>query len=195
MKKIISLLLSIMLMLGTCCFSASAVEGDEDDMVYVLAIGNSYSNNAVEYLTPIMYGLGKKMSVVSLYDDGCSLERHVQWYKQNAEEYQFYVDGFNISGSNKDTMREVFELYDYDYITIQQGPGPATTFSTYEPYLTELYNIIKKHEPQSKILIHQTWSFCEYDALGNGPYWTVAYKSSLDMFNRIENAYVQAAIK
>ncbi len=193
MKKIISLMLCVLFMLSMFCLPAAAEE--DDDTVYILAIGNSYSNNAVEYLTPIVYGLDKKVSVTSLYDDGCPLERHVQHYKNDAEEYEFYTDGVNVSAPNKNTMKEAFALHKFDYITIQQGPGPATTFSTYEPHLTELYKIIKKHQPQAKILIHQTWSFCELDALGNGPYWKVNYKSSLDMFNRIEESYVKAAEK
>ena len=46
MKKIISVIFSILFLLSSFCFPTSAVE-EEDDMVYVLAIGNSYSNNAI----------------------------------------------------------------------------------------------------------------------------------------------------
>ena len=35
--------------------------------------------------------------------------------------------------------------------------------------------------PNAEIMIHQTWSFSEYDAIGNAPYWNVAYENSLDM--------------
>jgi hypothetical protein len=197
MKRILCLIFAIILCFSSFIVPVSADEVpiEEDDTIYILAIGNSYSNNASYYVSSIAYGLGKKVSVVSLYDDGCTLERHVKWYKQNAEEYEFYIDGVNYSKTKKNTMKEAFALYDYDYVTIQQGSGPATTFSTYEPYLTELNGIIKKHLPNAKILIHQTWSYSEHGALGNGPYWTVAYKSSLDMFGKIENAYKQAANK
>ena len=172
-------------------------EDDDEESIKILAIGNSYSNNATYYISRIAESMGKKVTAISLYDDGCPIDTHVKWYNTKAKEYQFFVDSVNITGSNKQTMQEVFELTDYDYITIQQGPGKATDFSTYwtkeTPWLTDLYDIIKKHEPQAEIMIHQTWSFSEYDAIGNAPYWSVAYENSLDMFQRIENAYEQAA--
>ena len=172
-------------------------EEEEEEIIKILAIGNSYSNNTTYYISRIAESLGKKVTAVSLYDDGCPIDTHVKWYNTKAKEYQFFVDSVNITGNNKQTMQEVFELTDYDYITIQQGPGKAADFSTYwteeTPYLTQLYDIIRENEPQAEIMIHQTWSFSEYDAIGNAPYWHVAYENSLDMFQRIETNYERAA--
>ncbi len=196
LKKVVSLALAAFVLGAT--IPTFAVES-ELEPIKILAIGNSYSNNATFYVSKIAESMGKSVSVTSLYDDGCPIERHVKWYNENAKEYEFNVDGVNISYPYKNTMKEVFERDDYDYITIQQSSTNAPKFSTYwteeKPYLTQLYEIIKENEPQAEILIHQTWSHNETTATKGNQYTTTVYDSSLKLFELIENAYEQAADK
>ena len=165
----------------------------------ILAIGHSYSNNAVQYISRIAKSMGKEVSATSLYQAGCPFERHVQFYNNDTLAYKFYVDAVNISGTGLNTMKEVFKLHNYDYITIQQAPARATLFSTYwteeKPWLTELYAIIKKHQPQAKILIHQTWSFSHKSATEGTEWWATTYENSREMFLLIKEAYEMAADK
>ena len=197
MKKIICVILVLIFTFGMCVAPVSAVPQDDEKTVKILAIGNSYSNNSVKYISRIAESLGLKVSATSLYYAGCSLEQHVKFYNNDAREYEFYVDSVNISTSEKNTMREVFELADYDYITLQQAPESAALFSLYwtedKPWLTDLYKIVKRHQPNAKIMIHQTWSFCHEDATGNSPYSRLVYRNSLDMFQNIEKSYETAA--
>ncbi len=198
LKKIACVVLSALLL---CVgLPVAAVEkAKEDEPIRILAIGNSYSNNATLYISRIAESMGKKVSATSLYYAGCPIHTHVKFYKENAAEYQIYVDGVNTSGNNLNTMKDVFDRADYDYITIQQGPGPATDFSSFwteeKPYLTELYDIITEHEPQAEVMIHQTWSFSELDSTMGTKWWTTVYDNSLEMFKLIETAYEQAADK
>ena len=165
----------------------------------ILAIGNSYSNNAIYYISRIAESMGQKISATSLYQAGCPLERHVQFYNNDTKAYKFYVDDVNISGADLNTMKEVFKLNTYDYVTIQQAPARATLFSTYwtkqKPWLTDLYAIIKKHQPGAKVLIHQTWSFSNKSATEGTEWWTTTYKNSREMFLLIKDAYEKAADK
>ena len=142
MKRVISIVLIFVLLFSLCSFGVSAAPEDQKQ-IKILAIGHSYSNNATQYINSIAYSMGLNVSVTSLYDDGCPIERHVKWYNSNAKEYQFYVDGVNNSKSGKHSMQEVFELADYDYVTIQQSPTGAANFSTFwteeKPWLTVLY--------------------------------------------------------
>lgn len=196
MKRVISIVLILVLMFSLCSFGVSAAPEDQKQ-IKILAIGHSYSNNATQYINSIAYSMGLNVSVTSLYDDGCPIERHVKWYNTKANEYQFYVDGVNISKSGKQTMQEVFELADYDYVTIQQSSSGAANFSTFwteeKPWLTELYKIIKKHEPQAEIMIHQTWGFSEEVATSGNDYTNISYPNSKVMYEKIVNAYEQAA--
>ncbi len=163
----------------------------------ILAIGNSYSNNAVFYISRIAESMGSDISATSLYQAGCPLERHVQFYKNDTKAYKFYVDAVNITGAGLDTMKNVFKLCDYDYITIQQAPARATLFSTYwtkeQPWLTDIYDIIKIHQPNAKILIHQTWGFSHKSATEGTEWWATTYNNSREMFLLMEKAYEQAA--
>ncbi len=199
MKRVLSIIIVFILLFSFCSFGVDAAPEDQKQ-IKILAIGNSYSNNSVKYISGIAASLGIKVSATSLYYAGCSLEQHVKFYNSDSREYEFYVDGINISTSQKNTMREVFELADYDYITLQQSPSPAARFSTYwteeNPWLTDLYKIVKKHQPNAKIMIHQTWSFCHEDATGNSPYMKgIVYRNSLEMFEKIESSYEKAAEK
>ena len=45
-------------------------------MVKILAIGNSFSQDATRYMKEIAQSMGLEMLVVNLYIGGCSLEQH-----------------------------------------------------------------------------------------------------------------------
>ncbi len=57
-------------------------------MISILAIGNSFSNDATYYLNDILEASGVENRVVNLYIGGCSLERHWQNIEGNKREYQ-----------------------------------------------------------------------------------------------------------
>jgi hypothetical protein len=47
----------------------------------------------------------------------------------------------------------------WDYVTIQQASIKSHDFSTYQPHAGFLRDLITKHAPQAKLLIHQTWAY------------------------------------
>ena len=47
----------------------------------------------------------------------------------------------------------------WDYVTVQQGSAYSGVYETFEPYLTEIINFIKKTSPPSKIVFHRTWAY------------------------------------
>jgi hypothetical protein len=47
----------------------------------------------------------------------------------------------------------------WDYVTIQQASIKSHDFGTYQPHADFLRNLITKHAPQAKLLIHQTWAY------------------------------------
>ncbi len=196
LKKIVSIVLCALLIALSI---PMAVFAQTDEPIRILAIGNSFSNNATYFISRIAESMGKKVSVTSLYYAGCTLKQHVEFYNSDARSYQFYVDGVNTTTGQWQTMKEVFELYDYDYVTLQQSPSGSDVFSTYwteeNPWLTQLYDIVKKHQPNAEIMVHQTWSFCHDCAIGNDPYWQTNYNNTKEMFNVIEDCYEQMADK
>ena len=197
MKKILALFLSIALIF--CAVPAvSAQTAVADEPIRILAIGNSFSNNATQYIDRIAENLGLNVEAYSLYYPGCTIQAHVNYYNNESTVYALATDGVNLNWSIN-TMQKAFELYDYDNVTIQQSPSGCDSFSTYwtenQPWLTQLNDIIKENEPQAKVLIHQTWSFCHDCAIGNDPYWKTNYNNSKEMFAVIEDCYNRAAEK
>ncbi len=202
MKKCLALVISLALLMGAVPMVQMSAESTEP--IRILAIGNSYSNNATQYTEFIAESLEEELNVefYSLYYAGCSLAQHVKYYTENSQVYELYRKGTSLYGGSTSpiTMQDAFDLYDYDYVTVQQAPGRASTFSTYwseaNPYLTQLQDIIEQNEPQAQIKVHQTWSFSHYCAIGNDPYYTDRrWDNTKLMFADIKESYELAAAK
>ena len=59
----------------------------------ILAIGNSFSQDATRYLHEIMQAGGVPGRVVNLYIGGCSLERHWRNIENEAKDYEYQLNG------------------------------------------------------------------------------------------------------
>ena len=62
-------------------------------MIKILAIGNSFSQDATYYLHQIAAADDVDIKVVNLYIGGCSLERHWNNIQNEAEEYLLEENG------------------------------------------------------------------------------------------------------
>ena len=90
MKRII-LLLSVVLL------SAGISWAGKPETVKILAIGNSFSEDAVEeHLSDLARAEGLDVIICNMYIGGCSIERHVNNLRGNIADYRyrkFDVDG------------------------------------------------------------------------------------------------------
>ena len=59
----------------------------------ILAIGNSFSQDATRYLHQIARADGQKLSVVSLYYGGCTLDRHYRYMLSEENAYELVYNG------------------------------------------------------------------------------------------------------
>ncbi len=62
-------------------------------------------------------------------------------------------------------------------------------FASYEPYLTEIVNYVRKCVPKAKIAVHQTWV---YEDDSERLTKELSYKKHQEMFRDIEVAYKKA---
>lgn len=189
MKRIVALFVCLFLMGGMLSsFSVAAASP-----IRVLAIGHSYSNNATEFIDDITesMGLAGRLEVYSLYYNGCSLSQHVSFYNNNEAVYELWKGGKKVKAAI--TMQQAFDLYRYDYVTLQQEPGQAARYGSFEGVLGQLAAIVHREESQAKLQIHQTWAFCHDCAGGGHQYVQFAYPSSDAMFADIESSYAKAA--
>ena len=135
----------------------------KDPSISVLAIGNSFSVDAMEYLWDIVKQAGYEEVILgNLYIGGCSLETHSKNFKNNSASYTYYT---NTDGSWKSTTSSrpinALEDHDWDYITMQQASAKSGQPSSYGPYLSQLIEIVRQYCPDSKLAWHMTWAYEE----------------------------------
>lgn len=123
----------------------------------VLAIGNSFSQDATRYLHSIARADGVDLNVVNLYIGGCSLEKHYRNMLSKREVYELQFNGectgFLVS------LEQALLNRKWDVVTVQQVSTQSFIEESYFPYIQELVNYVKKYQPKAKIYLHQTWAY------------------------------------
>ena len=154
----------------------------------ILAIGNSFSEDATRYLHAIARADGVKLDVANLYIGGCTLERH---YRNLLSEQAVY--GLQYNGETSGffvSLKEALLNRKWDVITLQQASPVSFKSESYFPYITELATFIRRCQPAAKLYLHQTWA---YEQNSNMLFHTAKYESSQAMLRDVVAAYEKAA--
>lgn len=126
-------------------------------MINILAIGNSFSQDATHYLNQIAKEDCVETKVVNLYIGGCSLERHWSNVQSGAEDYLYELNG--KSTEKYISIQEALKEERWDYIVTQQASHDSGWTDTYEPFLENLTRYIRKQAPWAEILLQETWAY------------------------------------
>ena len=154
----------------------------------VLAIGNSFSEDATRYLNQAAICSGVKIDVANLVIGGCPLEWHYQNMLSGAERY--YLDFNGVRTGFMVSLSDALLCSHWDVITIQQVSHQAPFYDKYVPYIHELAAYIRKCAPKAKLLLQQTWPYEEGSARLTQE---LKYEKSADMLRDIIDAYGRAA--
>ncbi len=154
----------------------------------VLAIGNSFSNDAMRYLRDIAKADGENIKAVNLFIGGCPLSRHYANMHNDSADYDFEYNGERTG--IKVSIRQALQSDIWDVVTLQQVSGQSVDYETYQPYLNSLAGYVHIHAPKAKIMLHQTWAYEQGSARLTEE---LGYKSQGDMFTDLKAAYEQAA--
>jgi hypothetical protein len=136
------------------------------DTVKVLAIGNSFSQDAVEMY---FYDLGASDNVTLIvgnaYIGGCSLEKHWRLASGDSTKHSYRkinADGTAATTKNVSLQKAIADEA-WDYITLQQVSGLSGKYDTFFPYLTSLRDYVKSLavNPKVKIVLHCTWAYAQ----------------------------------
>ena len=131
--------------------------------VRILAIGNSFSQDAVEqYLHELAEAEGISTIIGNMFIGGCSLERHVKNARDNAPAYAYRKIGTDGKKREKGKMslEAVLADEDWDYDSLQQASPFSGMYETYEASLPELIEYVKARLPKkTKLMLHQTWAY------------------------------------
>lgn len=188
MKKIV-LLLSLTLIFGVSSFAV------QRDTVKVLAIGNSFSEDAVEeHLSSLAQAEGLTVVIGNMYIGGCSLERHVNNLRGNLPEYRYrkFDPKGNMKEINGYTLDKVLAEEDWDYISVQQVSSFSGMPETYSPWLPELVAYVRSMVPGAEVMFHATWAYAPDSTHGA----FVNYdKDQMKMYEAIVSAVYQETPK
>lgn len=197
--KLRTLFIAVLLaMFATSAFAADTstpVPAKKNDgIIRILAIGNSFSEDAIEqYFYELAEAAGQKIIVGNLYYPGCSLERHANNVKNNISDYKYrkIVDGVKTE-TPETTIATALTDESWDYVSVQQASHFSGKTATYEPYLSEVLDFVRKHvRTDTKIMFHMTWAYSKDSNHGAFPDYG---KDQMRMYREIVAA-TQAADK
>ena len=124
----------------------------------VLAIGNSFSMDAMRYLSQIARAQGEQLTAINLYIGGCPLDKHFRHMHSGAP-YSLQCNGSETGFLV--TMDEALLSRPWDVITLQQASHFSGKKETYIPYVYELVKHIRTLCPKAKLYLHETWAYEE----------------------------------
>ncbi len=124
----------------------------------ILAIGNSFSQDATAYLHQMAKACGMDAQVTNLYVPGCSLESHWK-FVQNGDEPAYDLEENGAKTGRKISLRAALGLRRWDVITLQQCSPLCGVRSSYTPYLPLLCGFCRALSPGSRFYLHETWAY------------------------------------
>jgi len=159
---------------------------EDDDILKILAIGNSFSEDALEnYLYELAATADKKIVIGNMYIGGASLELHTKNINEDKANYSYRkIDldgtkttrkGISISNALKDE--------NWDYISLQQASPYSGQYDIIMKSLPQLLDYVKGVvSPDTKIVYHQTWAY-QQDSKHEG--FKNYNKNQMTMYNDI----------
>lgn len=157
-----------------------------DNSLKILAIGNSFSDDALWLLPDVLKGLGiTNFRISNLYIGGCVLSTHLSNINNRTGAYEFRTNtGSGWSTINNFVLQDAVNADNWDYITIQQGSPESGLADTYND-LPAVLNTVNALKPNAKIMWQMTWAYQQDTNHGAFPTYG---NSQTTMYNAIVDA-------
>ncbi len=132
----------------------------EDSTLKILTIGNSFSEDTMQYMYQIAESAGyEKIKLGNLFIGGCTLNTHAANARGDKAAYDYRR---NSSGTWNSTanfkMSDAIKEEDWDYISLQQASGSSGKADTYTE-LEYLIGYVKALAPKAKLVWNMTWAY------------------------------------
>lgn len=166
---------------------------DGDGVIRILAIGNSFSQDAVEqYLYQLFEAAGQKVVIGNLYIGGCRLDTHYANSQSGDAKYEYrkVVDGTKTNTTGTSLLTGLKDE-NWDCISLQQASGSSGQYSTYTPYLANLITYVKANStnPKAVLMWHATWAYASSSDHSEFPKYD---RDQMTMYNAIQDAACSA---
>ena len=135
--------------------------GEAQKVFKVLAIGNSFSVDAIEqYLYELAHAKGDSLVIVNAYIGGCSIDRHWGNTYNGKRDYSYrkIVGGVKVTRDEM-TLKEIIQDDEWDLITVQQASPVSGVPDTYN-HLKDLMDYVRKTARKPfRFAFHETWAY------------------------------------
>lgn len=162
--QITSILFFLSFIFSSSSYAQNQDQALDDGVIRILAIGNSFSEDAIENnLYELAHARGKKIVIGNLYIGGAPLDLHVKNAIGDSSAYSYRK--INESGEKQvlEKIKISTALTDepWDYISFQQASPLSGKYDTYAKDLPLLYAYVTQHVkyPDTKYILHQTWAY------------------------------------
>lgn len=156
----------------------------------ILAIGNSFSQDATTFLCQAAAAQGVDLTVVNLYIGGCSLKTHWLNIRSGAPAYEYQRNG--MSTWRNVSIEQVLNEGIWDVIVTQQASHDSGFIESYEPFISEILDYLRRKAPHAQLLLHQTWA---YEQDSTHPAFRLYSSDQLLMFRCLRDCYQEIAAK
>lgn len=164
----------------------------------VLAIGNSFSQDATTYIREMAIADGVDLRVANAYIGGCSFERHFNNITNGTFDYEFkYYTPDETFVFKDSSLEQCITATDWDIITIQQVSSLSGKYETYNPFAAKLVEYIKSFHPDVEIRVHMVWAYARfYPGIANYGYITQdnMYKTVTESYEQLSRDFGNAKI-
>ncbi|MFD2965749.1 MULTISPECIES: DUF4886 domain-containing protein [Olivibacter] len=164
MRKIKHIL--TVLLIGLAPLSAVYGQTVVGDTLRILAIGNSFSEDAVEqYLHELADAAGKKIIIGNLYIGGAPLSLHWKNIQENKNAYRYRkIDADGLKSTHEKTsILMALQSEPWDYVSLQQASPLSGKFDSYVKPLTAIKHFLDSvNGPNVKYIWHQTWAYAPH---------------------------------
>ena len=127
----------------------------------VLMIGNSFSDDASQWVNEICKDLGIKITIGNMFIGGCTLDTHYANLIGNKNAYQFRTysaNTLNWTSRSETSISYALNYDDWDFVTLQQASGGSGLSSTYA-LVGSIISEILTLKPDVRFVWHMTWAY------------------------------------
>ena len=122
----------------------------------VITIGNSFTWSLQKHFPDIAKAQGDKLTIAYANHGGCTIQRHWKYVEQ--EEADPEVKKYKHKGKAI-KLRDMLAAEKWDVVTIQQQSWQSSQKGSFYPEIEKLVAYVRKHAPNSEIVLQQTWAY------------------------------------
>ena len=105
---------------GTTATTAPATPDPDKKTIKILSIGNSFSDDATQWLGNILLDMGYDIYLGNLYIGGCSIDTHWKNAQSGEKAYDYRTCQWGTWKSTKQSLEYGIKAQEWDIITVQQ---------------------------------------------------------------------------